>query len=178
MTFPGFRSTCLAIMALGFTGFAVTPARAVGPDQAKAEQMELVTARKDSKITLEDGINASQKEGNPISAKFEMEDKLLRFSAYTMKGDDFTEVVVDPGTGEIKSAEKITDPEDLANAKAQKNAMEKSSIPLLSAAQRAAKENTGARLISITPELKEGKPSVSVVLVGTAGMQTISEKLN
>ena len=36
------------------------------------------------------------------------------------RGDGFTEVVVDPGSGAVKSAEKITDPDDLANAKSQK----------------------------------------------------------
>ncbi|HSU04152.1 MAG TPA: hypothetical protein VLI93_01145, partial [Acetobacteraceae bacterium] len=121
---------------------------------------------------------SSEREGTPISAKFEMEDGHLQFSAYTMKGDDFTEVVVDPGSGTIKSAEKITDPDDVTAAKAQKAAMEKTTVSLSAAAEKAANDKSGARLISAIPELKGGQPVATIVLVDTDGMQTISEKLD
>jgi hypothetical protein len=178
MTLPSLRSTCLAIIALGFAGFAITPARAVGPDQAKADQTALITAIKTSKITLEDGIKTSQQNGTPISAKFEMEDDHLQFSAYTMKGDEFNEVVVDPGSGAIKSAEKITDPEDLAAAKAQKSALAKSSIPLLAAAQNATRENAEGRLTSVVPEITNGKPVATIGLLSANSIATISGKLD
>jgi hypothetical protein len=179
MTSHVFRSACFVVGALGLAGLGMTQARAIGPDQAKAEQVALAAAQKDSKITLQDGINVSGgREGTPISAKFEMEGEHLQFSAYTTKESDFTEVAVDPGSGAIKSAEKITDPDDLANAKSQKAAMEKATVSLLAAAQRAAKENTGAQLISIMPELQAGQPVATVVLLRGNDFSTISEKLN
>jgi hypothetical protein len=174
-----FRSACFVVGALGFAVLGVTQARAIGPDQAKAEQVALAAAQKDSKITLQDGINVSGgREGTPISAKFEMEGKHPQFSAYTTKGSDFTEVVVDPGTGAIKSAEKITDPDDLANAKSQKDAIEEASVSLLTAAQKAAKEDAEAQLISIMPELQGGQLVATIVLLRSNDFSTISEKLN
>jgi hypothetical protein len=178
MTLPSLRSTCLAIIALGFAGFAITPARAVGPDQAKADQTALITALKTSKITLEDGIKTSQQNGTPISAKFEMEDDHLQFSAYTMKGDEFNEVVVEPSSGAIKSAEKITNPEDLAAAKAQKSALARSTIPLSTAAQNAARENAEGRLISVVPEINNGKPVATISLLSANSITTILGKLD
>jgi hypothetical protein len=179
MTSHVVRSACLVAGILVFASLTMPQADAVGPDQAKAEQVALAAAQKDSKITLEDGINASGgREGTPISAKFEMEGEHLQFSAYTMRGDGFTEVVVDPASGAVKSAEKITDPDDLANAKAQKAAMEKATASLLAAAQKAAKENTGAQLISIMPELQAGQPVATVVMLRGNDFSTISERLN
>jgi len=164
---------------LVFANLAMPQAGAVGPDQAKAEQVALAAAQKDSKITLEDGINASGgREGTPISAKFEMEGEHLQFSAYTTKGGDFTEVVVDPGSGAIKSAEKITDLDDLANAKSQKAAMDKAAVSLLAAAQKAAKGNTGAQLISIMPELEAGRPVATIVLLRANDFSTIKGSLD
>lgn len=178
MTSPILRSACLVVSILGLVSFAMSQAQAVGPDQSKAEQAALITAQKNSKITLQDGIKSSEREGTPISAKFEMEDDRLQFSAYTTKGNDFTEVVVDPESGAIKSAEKITDPDDLAAAKAQKSAMDKATMSLSAAAEKAAKDKTDGRLISAIPELKDGQPFATVVLVGTDGLETISQKLN
>lgn len=178
MTLPSLRLTCLAIIAIGFAGFAITHARAVGPDQAKADQAALITALTTSKITLEDGIKTSQQNGTPISAKFEIEDDHLQFSAYTMKGDEFNEVVVEPSSGAIKSAEKITNPEDLAAAKTQKSALAKSTTPLLVAAQNAARENAEGRLISIVPEIKNGKPVATIVLLSANSLMPISGKLD
>ncbi|MBN9560526.1 MAG: hypothetical protein J0H14_07320 [Alphaproteobacteria bacterium] len=170
--------TCFVIGILGFTSLMTPRAQAIGPDQAKAEQVALATALKDSKITLEDGINASGREGTPISAKFEMEGEHLQFSAYTMRGTDFTEVVVDPASGAIKSAEKITDAEDLKHAMAQKQAMEKATISVLAAAQKAAKGNAGAQLVSIMPELEAGRPVATIVLVRSNDFSTTTESLN
>jgi hypothetical protein len=175
MTPQAFRSACFVIGVLEFT---MTQTQAIGPDQAKAEQVALATAQKASKITLEDGISASAREGTPISAKFEMEGEHLQFSTYTMKGGDFTEVVVDPSSGAIKSAEKITDSEDLTKATAQKAAMEKASVSLLAAAQKAAKGNAGAQLISIMPELEAGRPVATIVLLRTNDFSTITQKLD
>jgi hypothetical protein len=179
MTSHVVRSACLVAGILVFASLTIPQADAVGPDQAKAEQVALAAAQKDSKITLEDGINASGgREGTPISAKFEMEGEHLQFSAYTMRGDGFTEVVVDPASGAVKSAEKITDPDDLANAKAQKAAMEKATASLLAAAQKAAKGNTGAQLISIMPALEAGRPVATIVLLRANDFSTIKESLN
>jgi hypothetical protein len=68
-----------------------------------------------------------------------------------MKADSFSEVVIDPATGAIAKAEKITDAEDLEAATAQKAAMEKATTSLLAATEKAVKANAGYHAVSIVP---------------------------
>ena len=133
------------IAAIGFWG-AHVPAWAEGGDPAA-----LAAAMKNATATLQGGLKASERAGNPISAKFEIEDGKLQLSIYTMKGNDFMEVVADPKTGAIAKAEKITDADDLKAATAQKAAMAKAKVPLLTATETAVKANAGSRAVSIFP---------------------------
>src|SRR6516165_12514486 len=64
----------------------------------------LAAAMKNATATLQGGLKASEAPGTPISAKFEIEDGKLELSIYTMKGNDFMEVVADPNTGAIAKA--------------------------------------------------------------------------
>ena len=96
----------------------------LGASGSRAEDSNpaaLATALKDVTTTLQGGLKASEPEGKPISAKFELEDGKLQLSVYVLKGDDFVEVVADPKTAVAKS-EKITDADDLKAAAAQKAA--------------------------------------------------------
>src|SRR5438105_15898041 len=61
----------------------------------------LAAAMKEAKVTLATALMASEKQGTPISAKFELDDGKLQLSVYTMKGDKFFEVVVDHKTGKV-----------------------------------------------------------------------------
>jgi hypothetical protein len=83
---------------------------------ARAEESDaaaLAAALKTSKVTLQRVLIASKAQGTPISAKFEIEDGKLQLSIYTMKGNDFMEIVADAKTGAIANAEEITDAMDL-----------------------------------------------------------------
>src|SRR5713101_366374 len=112
----------LCVAAIGFWS---------APAWAEAgESAALAAAMKDASATLQGGLKASEREGTPISAKFEIEDGKLQLSIYTMKGDAFMheafmEVVADPQTGAIAKAEKITDADDLKAATSQSAAMAK-----------------------------------------------------
>ncbi len=161
------------VIALVFvvpTGWAQTPA-----DQ---EHAELAKALKDAKIPLERGLTASAKEGKPISAKYEVEDGKLQLSVYTMKGDNFSEVIVDHKTGKIAKAEPITKGDDLSHAKEQSEAMAKAKRSLGAAASEAVKENKGYRVVSVMPAMKEGHPVADVTLVKGTEWKTVSEKLD
>ena len=152
------------------TGWAQTPA-----DQ---EHAELAKALKDAKIPLERGLTASAKEGKPISAKYEVEDGKLQLSVYTMKGNNFSEVIVDHKTGKIAKAEPITKGDDLSHAKEQSEAMAKAKRSLGSAALEAVKENKGYRVVSVMPAMKDGHPVADVTLVKGTEWKTVSEKLD
>jgi len=142
------------------------------------EHSELAKALQSVKMPLERGLTASAKEGKPISAKYEMEDGKLQFSVYTMKGDKFSEVIVDHKTGKVAKTEAITEGEDLAHAKEQSEAMTKAKRSLDAAASEAVKENKGYRAVAVTPTLKDGHPVADVTLVKGTDWKTVAEKLD
>jgi uncharacterized membrane protein YkoI len=143
-----------------------------------AEHAELAKALRDAKILLQRGLTASTKEGKPLSAKYEMEHGKLQLSVYIMKGDKFSEVIVDHKTGKVAKAEPITGGDDLTAAKAQSEAMAKATRSLDAAASAAAKENKGYRVVSVMPALKDGHPVADVSLVKGTEWKTVSEKLD
>jgi hypothetical protein len=142
------------------------------------EHVELAKALKGVKTSLENGVSASESQGKPISGKFEVEDGKLQLSVYTMKGDKFSEVIVDHKTGKVAKVEAITSGADLTKAKTQSEAMAKAKSSLRAATQKAVKENKGFRAVSVTPSLKEGYPVADVTLVKDEEFKTVSEKLD
>jgi hypothetical protein len=168
------RSTLLAA-AIALSSSVFVFARA---EDSEKNLPALAAALKDVKVSLGDGLTASEREGKPISAKFEIDDGKLQVSIYTMKSDGFAEVAIDPKTGAIKKAEKITDAEDLEAAAAQKAAMEKATISLLAATQKAVAANAGYQAVSITPEMKEGHPTADITLLQGEAVKDITEKLD
>jgi len=148
------------------------------PVQAESDRAALAAALKNASATLQGGIKASEAQGTPISAKFELEDGKLQLSVYAMKGDAFMEVVADPNTGAIAKAEKITDAGDLKEAAEQKAAMAKAKVPLLTATETAVNANAGSRAVSIVPELKNGQATAEVTLLQGTALKKVTEKLD
>jgi hypothetical protein len=142
------------------------------------EHAELAKALKGVKISLEKGLSASESRGKPISGKFEVEDGKLQLSVYTMKGDKFSEVIVDHKTGKTANTEPITGAGDLAAAKAQSGAMAKAKLSLRGATEKAVKANKGFRAVSVMPSLKDGHPMAEITLVKGEEFKTVSEKLD
>jgi hypothetical protein len=161
------------IAAVGFWSAALAPAWAEAGDPNA-----LAAALKDATATLQGGLKASEREGTPISAKFEIADGKLQLSVYTMKGDGFMEVVADPKTGAIAEAEKITDADDLKAAVAQKAAMAKAKVPLQTATETAVKANAGARAVSVYPQLRGSNPVAEVTLLQGTTFKKVTEKLD
>jgi Flp pilus assembly secretin CpaC len=161
------------LAAIGFLGAAIVPAWAEGGDEAA-----LAAAMKSATATLQGGLKASEAQGTPISAKFEIEDGKLQLSVYTIKGNDFMEVVADPSSGAIAKAEKITDARDLKEAAEQKAAMAKAKVPLLTATGTAVNANAGSRAVSIVPELKNGQATAEVTLLQGTSFKKVMEKLD
>src|SRR5262252_6974779 len=154
------RKTVTTLVSLAALIF-VTSSGWTQPHDDK-ERAELAKAMKDAKVPLAQGVSASTKEGKPISAKYEVEDGKLQLSVYTMKGDKFSEVIVDHKTGKVAKSEPITGGEDLAAAQKQAQAMRKTKHALREAAARAEKANPGFHAVSVVPELEDGKPQADV----------------
>jgi hypothetical protein len=163
----------LVIAAVGLFSAPVALVRAEDTDPAA-----LAKALNDTTVTLQDGLKASEREGKPISGKFEIEHDALQLSVYTLKGNDFIEAVANPKTGAVAKAEKITDADDLKAAAAQKAAMDKATVSPLAAADAAAKANAGLPAVSIYPELRNGHPVAEVTLLQGTVLKKVTEKLD
>src|SRR5205814_2290102 len=115
-----------ALRLLVLVAAASLAGAAAGPAWAQDDELEaMATALKDTTFTLQDGLKAGEREGQPISAQFEIDDGKLQISIYTSKGDDFSEVVADPKTDSIVKNEKITDTDEHNDAADQKAGMTK-----------------------------------------------------
>ena len=163
----------LLVATIGFLGAAIVPTWAEDENSPA-----LAAAMKNATATLQGGLRASEAQGTPISAKFEIEDGKLQLSVYTTKGDSFTEVVADANTGTIKESETIKEADDLKEATEQKAAMAKAKVPLLNAAETAVSANAGFRAVSIVPELKNGQAMAEVTLLQGTTFKKVIEKLD
>jgi hypothetical protein len=135
-------------------------------------------ALKDAKVSLEKGLSASQKNGKPISGKFELEDGKLQLSVYTQKGKTFSEVVVDHMTGKIEKTEEISKGDDLTAAKSQAEAMAKAKKSLAEAIHGALKGNAGYQAVSASSKLEDGHPVAEITLLKGEESKTVTEKLD
>ena len=129
-------------------------------------------------VSLEQGLKASEGEGKPISGKFEVQDGALQLSVYTMKKDQFAEVLVDHNSGLIQYSQPITDPDDLKDAKEQGEAMAKAKLSLAAAVASAVTAHNGFRAVSAVPMLDGGQPVASVTLIYGEEVKKVTEKLD
>lgn len=165
----------VGMVLAGILAIAAAPSWA---EESGSSVAALAKALPQAKLSLEQGLNASAKSGKPISGKYEIEDGALQLSVYTAKGDEFTEVIVDHASGAIKKAEKITDKDDLKDAREQSDAMAKAKLPLDQAVDKAVKANSGYRAVKVEPTLKDGKPVADITLMKGAEVKKIAEKLD
>ncbi len=143
-----------------------------------AEKDALAKDVKAAKVSLEKGLSASEAQGKPISAKFEIEEGKLQLSVYTAKAGNFYEVIVDHQTGKMAKTRPITTGGDLTAAKAQNEAMAKSKTSLRSAVGQALKANQGYRAVSVIPSVEDGQSTAEVTLVKGNDWKTVKEKLD
>jgi len=149
----------------------------VAQDTHGKADVELMKALQGVKVSLADGLTASEAEGTPISGKFELEEGKLQLSVYTMKGNTFSEVIVDHTTGKVTKVEPITSGEDYTAATAQRAAMAKTTKALRAAVTAALTAHPGAQAVSVTPKVQGDKAVAEITLVEKGAMTTVSEPL-
>lgn len=158
-------------MALSGLGGAVALA-----DEA-AEFAALAKALPSAKVTLQQGLTASESTGRPISAKFELEDGHRQLSVYTAKGSGFQEVVINHTTGAVAKTEAISEPDDLKAANAQSEVMGRAKSSLKAAVDAAEKALPGFRAVSVTPSLKDKHAVAAVTLRKGSDVKSVTESL-
>ena len=142
---------------------------------AEQDDAALIKAMSGAKVTLQQGLTASEHEGRPISGKFEMEDGKLQLSIYTEKNGKFFEVIVDHMTGSIAKTEPITEGDDLADAKSQSTAMKNAKTSL----KQAVDKTVGLNLaVGVTPQVQDGHPVASISLAKGGKLQTATQRLD
>jgi hypothetical protein len=146
-----------------------------------AEEMNpqaMAKALQQASLPLEKATKLSEREGKPLSAKYEIENGALQLSVYTMKGDRFSEVIVNHTTGAVAKDEWITDAEDMKAAQAQAAAVAKAKVPIDVATAHAVTANPGYRTVSIMPALEGGQPVATVILMKGEDVKKVTEKLD
>src|SRR5215510_5033653 len=162
-----------AVMSVWLLGGLLVSAQETH-DKAHAE---LAKALPSAKVSLAEGLAASAREGTPISGKFELEEGKLQLSYYTMKGDTFSEVIVDHTTGKVAKVEAITSGEDFTAATAQRAIMTKAKKSLQTVVDAVVKAHAGTRAVSVFPTLK-GEHAVAEITLAKGGtFTTVSESL-
>lgn len=145
---------------------------------ADENSTKLSDAVKSAKVSLETGLRASEREGNPISGKYELEDGKLQLSVYTEKAGKFYEVIVDHTTGKIAKTEEITSGDDLTAANEQSAAMAQAKRSLGQAVKDAQNAHKGFRAVSVVPELKSSHPVGTITFSKDHETLTATEKLD
>jgi hypothetical protein len=139
------------------------PAIAAMSDKEKAELAPVVAG---AKVTLEQGLLTSKKNGKPVSAKFEVENGKPQLSVYTIKdGSKYFEVIVDQTSGEIAKSDPITGGDDLSEAKKQNDGMFRATRELREAVKEAKRDNPGYNAVSVWSEMKDNHSVATVTLV-------------
>jgi hypothetical protein len=168
-------ATVLGLAAL--VGFADQNAIFADDDDDEGQE-KLIKLLDTSKINLQQGLAASEQQGQPISAKFEVDEGKLQLSVYTAKDGKFSEVLVDYTNGKVMKAEPITEGDDLAAAKSQSAAMTKAKTTLKEAVDKAAAQSANVRMVSAAPSLKDGRPVVSIAFLDGEKMKTMQQPLD
>lgn len=138
----------------------------------------MAKALQQASLPLEKGLKVSEREGKPVSAKYEIEHGALQLSLYTMKGDKFSELIIDHKSGAVAKEEVITDADDLKGAQAQAAAIAKTRATLDVPIAKALRDNPGYRAVSVMPKLEGGQPVAVVTLMKGEDVKKVTEKLD
>jgi hypothetical protein len=130
-----------------------------------------------AKVSLQQGFSTSEREGLPISGKFEVNHSKFQLSVYTSRDGKFSEVLVDYSSGEITNVAPITAGEDLAEAELQSAAMARAKTSLRDAVAKALVDAGDFHAIGVAPSLKNGRAVASVLIVKGDEFKVINQPL-
>jgi hypothetical protein len=164
-----YKALVIGLLAAAIFGTAMA-------DEAK-EQAAVAKQISSAKVTLQQGLAASESKGKPISAKFEVDEGHFQLSIYAAQGAVLQEVIVDHTTGNVAKSEPLTEAEDVAEARKQAAAMAKATVSLKAAVDKAEQGSPGYRAVSIEPVLKANHALAKVSLVKGTQFKSVSVPL-
>ena len=167
--------TPTALLAALTVAIWAIPVGAAMSDKEKADLAPVVAG---AKVTLEQGLATSKKNGKPVSAKFEIENGKPQLSIYTVKdGSKYFEVIVDHNSGEIAKVDPITGGDDLTAAKRQNDGLFRATRELREAVKEAKRDNPGYLAVSVWSETKDSHSIATVMLVKDNDWKTVVNDL-
>ena len=158
--------------------FASIPFNLFAEPGPVTEREALARELRNAWLPLESGLAVSGSEGTPISAKYEIDNGTFQLSVYTMRGERFSEVVVDHSVGTITKVDVITDSGDLAAAQSQKETMARATRTLEAATAEAVRANPGYQAVSAMPSLDESRPIVEILLLNGTNWRIVHGTLD
>jgi hypothetical protein len=168
-----------SVTVLGLTALIGVGGRnALFADEENEAKEALIKAMDAAKISLQQGLEASEQHGQPISAKFEIDEGKLQLSIYTAKDGKFSEVLVDYVTGKILKVEPIQGNDDLTAAHEQSAAMTKAKVSLKAAVDKIMSESANVRAVNVLPVLKDGHPVASIDVLNYNEIRAIQQPLD
>jgi hypothetical protein len=147
-------------------------------DDDEGGQAAVVRGLRFAKVSLQQGLNASEWQGQPISGKFEVDRGNFQLSVYTAKEGRFSEVLVDYSTGEISKVTQITTGDSLAAAQSQGAAMAKAKNSLKDVVEKSLADAAGFRAVGVVPNLKDGRAVATVLLVKGEDFKLVNQPLD
>ncbi|HKC59716.1 MAG TPA: hypothetical protein VKB92_06505 [Myxococcales bacterium] len=156
-------------------------ADAVAADKTPSSQgkADLARALKGTHMSLAEGFAVAQREGTPISGKYELERGALQLSVYTLREGRLSEVIVDYATGAVARVEAIEGRNARsAHAAEQRDAMAKARRSLQAVATDASEANPGFTVVSVMPSLEDGRPIAVVTLVRDEDWKNVRDSLD
>ncbi len=168
-------ATILGVAAL--VGFADHNAIFADDDEDESQEalLKLLDA---SQIDLQQGLAAGEQQGQPISAKFEVDGGKLQLSVYTVKEGKFFEVLINYVTGKVLKFEPITEGDDLAAATSQSAAMATAKVSLKEAVDKTISQSANIRAVRAVASLKDGHPVASIDILNYNQFKTIQQPLD
>lgn len=150
---------------------------------ALADDTQVITKLKDSKITLLEGIKQAEKKSGPvISAKFEMDGEELSLSIYTApqgfktpaENNDLTELSGNPTAVPFSPKSEIfTDKEHIARASVHLTVMQMSKFSLSELIEKALDAQPGTAYSVANPMIRSGRPVVDIFIVDDHGHSVV-----
>jgi hypothetical protein len=167
-------ATALGVAAL--IGFGAH--NAIFADDEDDAQEALIKTMDTAKISLQQGLEAGEQHGQPISAKFEVDDGKLQLSIYTARDGTFSEVLVDYVTGKILKVDPLQGSDDLTAAREQSAAMANAKLSLRTAVEITMSESASVRAVNVVPVMKDGHPMASIDVLSYNEIRAIQQPLD
>lgn len=150
----------------------------VASGQATKAQAAVAAAMRGAKhVPLADAIQTASASGKPISARYEFEDGKLKLSVFIEKAGAYSELFFDHMTGKVAQTDKITDGDDLKDAKAQSKASAKAKQSLAAALAKALAANPGFTAVEVSAVLEGKAPVAEITLMKDGQFKGVTEPI-